>query len=411
MTTISAPAVSARATPDIPASLVNSIPPVPASGRDHAAWMAATLEGQFYLAWLGFDAEKLFDSQCILRYSPDAGTWETVYQKTSSSRGARQNEQVAVLLSAFLTSYPSGKNGTLYARFASPLGERRVCSAEGGAKFRSVRIDSQDFAAALALREMVAGPAAQYALFTEKGRSALRSQNPEVRSPHWTDLPLPVQSPARPPQPSHIALFNERLVLATDDPRQGFDLWAMEANGENSPDWTSLLTRGGHRYSMNAQVFACLPWKDALYLACGRSEPRRRRQYQEGFEILRVYSDGSWDVVVGAPRVTSSGLKIPLACLGPGMDEFDPARFCFLSAAADELLLGTYDDVAGFRLWRSRDGESWSGASDAELVGLEKVCLASAFPISKGTVLFLELENSLGGRTFNIWFRAHGSER
>ena len=85
---------------------------------------------------------------------------------------------------------------------------------------------------------------------------------------------------------------------------------------------------------MNAQVFACVPWKNALYVACGRSEPRRGRQYQEGFEILRIYPDGSWDVVIGAPRVTRSGLKIPLACLGPGMDEFEPARFCLLSAAA-----------------------------------------------------------------------------
>jgi hypothetical protein len=405
MTPSSDAAVSAGAMLDISVSLVDIRPPVPVSGRDHAAWMAATLDGRFYLAWLGFDRERLRDSQCILRYSPDTGTWETVYQKTSSRRGAR-NEEVASLPSAFLTNYPSGKNGTLYARFASPLGGTRLCSVEDGANFRSVRIDSQDFTAALALREVVAGSAAHYALFAEKGRNALKSRSFQIRSGRWEELSVPIRSRGPvPPEPSHIAFYDGRLVLAIDDPREGFDLWTMAANGKKSPDWNSLLTRGGQYYSMNAQVFACVPWKNALYVACGRSEPRHGRQYQEGFEILRIYSDGSWDIAIGAPRVTPSGLKIPLACLGPGMDEFEPARFCLLSAAADELILGTYDDVGGFRIWCSRDGESWSDSADAELAGLPKVRLASGFPISEGTVLLLEFESPLKDRTFNIWFR------
>jgi hypothetical protein len=410
MTTSSESAVSAVAMPGISASLVDIRPPVPVSGRDDAAWMAATRDGRFYFAWLGFDEEKLRESQCILRYSPDAGTWETVYQKTSSRRAAR-NEEVADHPSTFLTNYPSGENGTLYARFASPLAETRLCSAGDGTKFRSIRSDSQDLIAALELRDMVAGSAAHYALFAEKGKSALKSRSLQVRSGPWEELSLPIQSRGPvPPERTHIAFYNGQLVLAIDDPRQGFDLWTMAANGKNSSDWSSLLTRGGQHYSMNAEVFACVPWKNALYLACGHSEPRRGIQYQRGFEILRVYSDGSWDIVIGAPRVTQSGLKIPLACLGPGMDEFEPARFCLLSAAADELLLGTYDDVAGFRIWCSRDGESWSDSADAELAGLPKVRFASGFPISGGTVLVLDLEGSLKDSPFKIWFRPFRSD-
>ena len=44
-------------------------------------------------------------------------------------------------------------------------------------------------------------------------------------------------------------------------------------------------------------------------------------------------------------------------------------------------------------------------AADAELAGLPKVWLVSAFPISEGTVLLLEFESPLKDRTFNIWFR------
>jgi hypothetical protein len=74
-----------------------------------------------------------------------------LYQKIISSRRARTKEVAAVLASVFFTSYPNGKNETLYARFASQLGEGRICSAQRGAKFPSVRGDSRDFAATLAV--------------------------------------------------------------------------------------------------------------------------------------------------------------------------------------------------------------------------------------------------------------------
>ncbi len=406
MTAVSARSIPARATLDTPSGLVNCMPPVPASAHDHAAWMAATLKGRFYLAWLGFNEQKLRGSQSILRYCPNSGNWETVYQKTFSSRRRRKNEQAAPLTSVLLTRYTSGKNQSLFGRFVSPLVESRICSDDEGGKFRDVPADSPDFKVAPAVRKIVAGATSDYALFGEEGRNALRSRKRGIPSLQWTEIPLPVQSEtAASSQPSLISLFNERLVLAIDDSKQGFELWSMATSGKEAPGWTRLLARGGQRYSMNAQVFSCVPWKDALYVACGHNESPHSRQFQGAFEILRIYPDASWDVSIGAPRVTSVGLKIPLSCVGPGMNEFQPGQFRFLSAAGDQLLLGTYEDVAGFRLWRSRDGESWSDTSPPELVGPEKVRQASAFQIPAGTMLLLELENAFRARTFSIWLR------
>ena len=139
--------------------------------------MAATLEGRFYLAWLGFDGEKLHDSQCILRYSPDAGTWETVYQETSSRRGAR-NEEAAGLPSAFLTNYPSGKNGGSLRALRLAARARHDYAAPGmELNFAASASIPKTSTAALALREMVAGFASHYALFAEKGRNALKSRS------------------------------------------------------------------------------------------------------------------------------------------------------------------------------------------------------------------------------------------
>ena len=48
---------------------------------------------------------------------------------------------------------------------------------------------------------------------------------------------------------------------------------------------------------------------------------------------------------------TDAGLKIPLAFLGPGIDQFQPSEFRFLTGTPTKLLLGTYEDAAGLCIW------------------------------------------------------------
>jgi hypothetical protein len=373
---------------------------LPQSG--HAAGAAAVLDGQFYFAWLGFDPQRKRDSRSILRYVPALGKWETVYEKAKSSRRSHQDDAElhfeADSLGAFLTTYPVGEKEILCARFSSPLGETRVCSAEDGEKFRDLRTGTKNLAEGFNLREAVRCSDAQYALFAKDGDDALYCRVLRKNATDWVGIATPVP-------PSRIAVFNDRLAVAADHLVRGFELLAMNGNEDGAPSWSSLLTRGGYRFSLNGRVLGCVPWKDALYVACGRAEDvRRGRLYQDGFEILRVYPDASWDLVVGTPRVSEAGLKIPLACLGPGTDQFQPSEFRFLTATAMNLLLGTYEDAAGLCIWYSADGVSWSQASYPEFAGLEKVRAASALPIREGTVLFLEMEGPLRGRTSGVWF-------
>ena len=399
-----------------PRALTEITPSLPRTGRDNAAWAAAVLSGQLYLAWLAFDGQRQRDSRVILRYSPEAGTWETLYQKTISANRARRkhwaDEHKSGDLSAAIRSYRANKQEVLYVQFVSPLGKTQLCSSENGAEFRNIRADSKVLAAALALREKLRGKEIEYGLFSKGGRNLLQRRSLRRGLPRWTQVSMPSKSAgAEPPQLSHIASFDGKLTIAIDDSKEGFHLWTRNLDSEILQEWVPLLGRGGQSYSMNAHVFACVQWKDALYVVSGPGERQSRTDRQLGFEILRIYLDGSWDLVVGAPRVTASGLKVPLACLGPGMDEFTPAQFCFLADAGSELLLGTYEDIAGLRVWQSLDGESWSVINSAELAGLEKIRRASAFLISVGTALLLEFESSLRGRTFDVWLRPSGSAR
>jgi hypothetical protein len=373
---------------------------LPESG--HAAGAAAVLDGQFYFAWLGFDPQRKRDSRSVLRYLPASGKWETVYEKAKSSRRSRWDD-AELLFEAdspgvFLTTYPVGEKEILCARFSSPLGGTRLCSAGDGEKFRDLHPGTKNLAEAFNLREAVRCSDAHYALFAKNGDDALDCRVLRKNAKDWVDIATPVP-------PSHIAVFNDGLAVAADHLARGFELWTTAAPEDVSSKWSSLLTRGGYRFSTNARVLSCVPYKDALYVACGRAEDARRgRLYQDGFEILRVYPDASWDLVIGTPRVSEAGLKIPLACLGPGTDQFQPSEFRFLTATAMNLLLGTYEDAAGLCIWYSADGVSWGQALYPEFAGLEKVRAASAFPIREGTVLLLEMDGPLRGRTSGVWF-------
>ena len=327
-----------------PGDLTQITPSLPRAGHDNAAWATAVLSGQLYLAWLVFDEQRQRDARVILRYSPEAGTWEALYQKALSVSRARgkqwADEHKSSDLSAAIRSYRANKQEVLYVQFVSPLGKTQLCSSENGVEFRSIRADSKVLEAALALRENLAGKANEYGLFSKDGQNLLQRRSLRRGLPRWTQVSMPSQSAgAEPSQLSHITSFDGRLTLAIDDSKEGFHLWTRNLDSEM--EWVPILRRGGQRYSMNAHVFACVPWRGALYVVSGPGERRSPTDYQVGFEMLRIYLDGSWDLVVGAPRVTGSGLKVPLSCLGPGMDEFTPAQFCFLADAGSELLLGT----------------------------------------------------------------------
>jgi hypothetical protein len=93
-------------------------------------------------------------------------------------------------------------------------------------------------------------------------------------------------------------------------------------------------------------------------------------------ELIRINPDGSWDLVVGPPRMTASGFKWPLSgVLGKGFNSLFNGHFYSMAVHNGELYLGTWDwsqammyspldalfkSSYGFDLFKSRDGEHFS---------------------------------------------------
>jgi hypothetical protein len=209
---------------------------------------------------------------------------------------------------------------------------------------------------------------------------------------------------------THAASCHARLYLALRDDENGFRLLTLDQEASspslnpNDPSqdlvYRPLLERGAERYLHNAEVFALVAKDDALFLAAGT--PAAKRQPESayfdypGFELLRVDADGTWQLLVGVPRLSADGLKLPLSALGPSLGArargaSRQREWRLLHAQAGYLLLGTSDDEDGFRLWSSRDGGDWQPARTDAFQLLDRVerCRALACGASS---LVLEID-------------------
>jgi len=91
-------------------------------------------------------------------------------------------------------------------------------------------------------------------------------------------------------------------------------------------------------------------------------------------ELIRINPDDTWDLIVGRPRLTSTGFRRPLSGIGKGFNSMFNGHFYSMAIDKGELYLGTWDwsqmlrgTIAdgffnfnyGFDLFKSKDGIHW----------------------------------------------------
>jgi hypothetical protein len=189
-----------------------------------------------------------------------------------------------------------------------------------------------------------------------------------------------------------MTIFNGYLYAGTVNP-DGFQLW--KTDGENFPRcrWQRVLAGGGGRGGNNQAVGSMKEFRGALYLGVSIINGGYDRNHGLGpaaAELLRVFPDDTWELVVGEGRITEQGLKLPLSGMSAGFDNpfntyiwrmgvhdgwlyagtfstagvvqyFSPEKFServkrIMDRDRIELLA---EKLGGCALWRSRDGKVW----------------------------------------------------
>jgi hypothetical protein len=197
--------------------------------------------------------------------------------------------------------------------------------------------------------------------------------------------------------PTNVGIFelaaaNGFLYAGTLNPYAGFQLWKAPIDAVGT-GWKQVLNSGGFRGNTNESIVSLCPFGDALYIGTGIQGLSYDPEYHAGpgaAEILRVYPDDSWDLIVGQSRATFNGFKSALSGFGPGFG--NPCNCVVWRMAAHEgwLYAGTFDwssmlhrqprvgnrfigapiqEEAGFDLWRSPDGVQWAPVTRVGLGG------------------------------------------
>lgn len=119
------------------------------------------------------------------------------------------------------------------------------------------------------------------------------------------------------------AVFNDHLYAGTFNHYQGYQVWKTKANGGGPCQWTKVIERGAYRGPLSQIAMALCAFNGALYVGSSIQNGGYDRYNLVGptsGEIIRVFPDDSWELLVGTPRETPVGRKYPLSGLGPGFD-------------------------------------------------------------------------------------------
>ncbi len=167
-----------------------------------------------------------------------------------------------------------------------------------------------------------------------------------------------------------MAVFNNQLYVGTGDTTNGYGVSRTSATGAAPYVFSSVVANGAGRGRDIISVVSMKVFDNRLYVGASG-------WYNTLFpasELIRVAPDDSWQVVVGNPRFTPSGLQFPISGLPDGFGNIFNAHFWRMEEFYHGLYLGTNDwswllrytllDPLisweyGFDIYGSCDGQSW----------------------------------------------------
>ncbi len=217
----------------------------------------------------------------------------------------------------------------------------------------------------------------------------------ESRDPaplNWTEVNKPGFG-----DPGNLGIFSlyadaERLYAGTFN-NTGCQVWASECVGNPPYRWHKLIDAGAGRGPLNQAAVAMASFGGAIYIGTGIQGGGYDRVNEIGpaaAELIRLNADGTWDLIMGEPRVVDGEHREALSGLRPGFGNYFDGYVWALACHNGWLYAGTYDwsvmvrwanpsksfpkvirlldlidsevivaGQGGTELWRSQDGENW----------------------------------------------------
>lgn len=222
-----------------------------------------------------------------------------------------------------------------------------------------------------------------------------------------------------------LAVMGDHLYAGTGG-INGFQIWRTTAEGKPPYRWECLLRRGAGRGSLNQGAVSMMPFNGALYIGTGIQNGGydwRNNVGPAAAEMIRLYPDGHYDIIVGNSR---DG-KEPVSGLTAGFGNFFCGYIWRMGVHRDWLYAGTmdwsvilrYSDLAsrpmriaqlleksgveefialhgGCELWRTADGDNWINVTRTGFGNPYNFGLRSIVSTDHG--LFLGTANPFGPR-------------
>ena len=331
-----------------------------------------------YLAYIHYLSNDIDNFIVVLTYDSESKKWQELYRQSlvkidhESLKTEENNFQQKFLefkIESFIFSSVNDSQSSLYIQVYSPFNSQLI-SSNNGIDFEVIATASPGTDGFIPLGKFLSYQNRLYALpisssfdnvDQEKNKSLIYyCDSPQALN--WQLLPTKHFTDYSNNSIAQIAIFNNIFYTATTNPEQGFQIWQNTTNLLLENNWEQIITKGAYRYSLNQQVSSMAVFHDSLYIASGITKSKNDyfdNLYQCGFELIRVYADGDWDLILGTPKFTPKGLKVPLAIMGAGFDNPDNQEVQFLVVHNDFLYLGS-QNADGLQMWRTADGEIWN---------------------------------------------------
>jgi hypothetical protein len=427
--------------------------------RSLVAQSMSLYDGRLYLGVTHPNGDGPQDAARILRYDVAAGEWETVYESplveadenamvqdvyrgeglkaARRARGQRALQDTTLVVPQYrgfrcMTSHfhPGLGKPILVASTLSHWGSQLIASTDGE-HFEVVSEPGLGDPNVLSFRSIISFKGKLFVTPVGSVKEGVMDRNfGDVARLYVSEDPLAADW--RPCMPDSfgdasnlsvfaMAVYANRLYAGTGNPQRGFELWRTDAEGEPPYEWTRVLTRGAWRYNVNETTASMTAFNGALYVGSGLPGLGKDKAHDVGpaaAELIRVFDDDSWDLLVGASRFTPDGLKVPLSLMGPGYDDPDNSALWAMTAHEDAIYVGTHhcstfhsafrgaDEITGgFQLWASQDGEHWEaltmdGFGDPFATGV-RTLLSTPMGLFLGTSTHREVQRTWSKRTGN----------